>query len=44
MIPDLLLETNYVNEADIIREILFMLLGLDTVFFQYDKNNNVKVS
>ncbi|KAL6600076.1 hypothetical protein U3516DRAFT_831977 [Neocallimastix sp. 'constans'] len=44
MIPDLLLETNYVNEADIIREILFMLLGLDTVFFQYDKNNNVKVN
>jgi len=44
IIPDLLLKTNYVNEVDIVREILFMLLGFDTAFFKYDKHNSIKVS
>ncbi|OUM61426.1 hypothetical protein PIROE2DRAFT_12579 [Piromyces sp. E2] len=44
IIPDLLLKTNYVNEVDIVREILFMLMGFDTAFFKYNKNNCVDVN
>jgi len=44
IIPDLLLKTNYVNEIDIVREILFMLLGFDTAFFRYNKYNKVEVN
>jgi len=43
IIPDLLLKTNYVNEINIVREILFMLLGFDTAFFKYNKYNKVEV-
>eukprot|EP00833_Pecoramyces_ruminatium_P007116 jgi/Orpsp1_1/1181148/evm.model.c7180000076085.1 len=44
ILPDILLKTNYVSEGDIVREILFMLLGLDTAFFKYDKYNSVEVN
>jgi len=44
IILDLLLKTNYVNEVDIVREILFMLMGFDTAFFKYNEYNGVDVS
>ncbi|ORX76752.1 hypothetical protein BCR32DRAFT_271083 [Anaeromyces robustus] len=44
IIPDLLLKTNYINEAEIVREILFMLMGFDTAFFKYNKNNKIEIN